>query len=252
MEKFNNIKAIIFDAGGTLWTKMINIEDQEKIIAKESINLLKRKGYSVRVEFYQKLKNKIWNDWKERVKRSGKEFKLKDFLDHFLEQINIPTKDRNFLIPRISKIIYKHDYENIALKPTVMETLQKLRDKGYLLGIISNSSYSYEHILGILEKLRIKNFFKEVLVSSQEGVAKPHVLIFKKALSLFNVQPEEVIFIGDNPEIDVPGAKAIGMKVFLVSNDKKIDIDKSQVDGVIKNLIDILPLLSNKEVKKKV
>lgn len=251
MKKFNNIKAIIFDIAETLCTRAINIEKQEEIVAKEVCNLLRRKGYPITRQFYQKLKDKIWDDWKENVKRSGKEFKLEDFLDHLLEQINIPPKYRSSLILEISKIIYKHDCENSVLKPTVMKTLQELRDRGYLLGVISNSSYSYDHILRILEKMKIKDFFKAVLVSSCEGIAKPHVLIFKKALSILNVQPEETIFIGNNPEVDLPGAKAIGMKAFLIT-DKKINIDKNQVDGVIKNLVDILPFLFKTEAKKRI
>jgi putative hydrolase of the HAD superfamily len=251
MKKFNNIKAVIFDVGETLCTRAISIEKQEEIIAQEISNLLSKKGYSITKQSYQKLKNKIWGDWKENVKRSGEEFNLEDFLDHLLEQINIPAKDRQPLILEISKIIYKYDLKNVILKPTVKETLQKLRDRGYLLGVISNSSYSYDHVLRILEKLGIKDFFKVVLVSSHEGFAKPHVLIFKKALSLLNVQPEESIFIGDNPEVDLPGAKAIGMKAFLIT-DKKINIDKNRVDGVIKNLVDILSFLFKTEAKRRI
>jgi putative hydrolase of the HAD superfamily len=250
MKKFNNIKTIIFDIGETLCTRAINTEKQEEIVAEEVSNLLRKKGYQITKQFYQKLKDKIWNDWKENVKRSGEEFKLEDFLAHLLEQINIPPKDRSPLILEISKIIYKHDRENSVLKPTVMETLQKLRDRGYLLGVISNSSYSYDHILRILKKLRIKDFFTEVLVSSHEGVTKPHIRIFKKALSKLDVQPEEAIFIGDNPEVDIPGAKAIGMKVFLIA-DEKINIDRIQADGILKNLADIFTFLPKTEAKRR-
>jgi len=250
MKKFNNIKAIIFDLGETLCTRAINIEKQEEIVAKEVISLLRKKGFPITKQFYQKLKNKIWDDWKENVKYSGKEFKLEDFLNHLLAQFNnIAPHDRYSLIFDISKIIYKHDLENITLKPTVIETLQKLQNDGYLLGIISNSSYSYDHIIRVLEKLRIKGFFKAVIVSSHEGIAKPHIQIFRKALSILDVQPEEAIFIGDNPEVDLPGAKAIGMKMVLIVNNK-INIDKTQVDGIIKNIIDILTFLPESGMKR--
>jgi HAD superfamily hydrolase (TIGR01662 family) len=210
---------------------------------------LRKKGHPITRQFYQKLKDKIWNDWKENVERCGEEFKLEDFLDHLLRQINIPANKKGALILEMLKIMYKQDLENTILKPTVMKTLRELRDKGYLLGVISNSSYSRDHIIRILEKLKIKDFFKEILVSSHEGVAKPHIQIFKKALSKLRVQPQETVYIGDNPKVDMFGAKAIGMIPFLILN-KKINIDKTYADGILKKLIDILSFLSLRETKK--
>lgn len=245
MKKFNNIKAIIFDIGETLCTRVINVQQQEEIIAEEVGKLLIKKEYPITEQLFQKLKDKIWNDLKENVKCSGVEFQLEDILNHLLEQINTPLKDRTSIVSEISEIIYKHDLKNTIIKPTVIETLQKLQAKGYLLGIISNSYYSYDHILRILEKLKIKDFFKSILVSSHERIAKPDIRIFKKAISTLGVQPKEAIFIGDNPEVDLLGAKAIGMKVFLISNGK-INIDETQADAIIKNLIDILPFFQNR------
>lgn len=248
MKKLNNIKAIIFDLGETLTTQTINTQKQEEIIANAISNLFVKKGYSITTQYYLKLKNEIWNDWKEKVRRSSVEFPLEDFLDYLLERINILPEDKSSLILDITEIIYNRDLEYTILKPNVAETLQILQDEGYLLGIISNSSYSYNHILRILEKLKIKDYFKVILVSSREGIAKPDIRIFKKALCNLGVQSNESIFIGDSPEVDVPDTNAVEMKVFLIANEE-LNMDKTHVTGIIKNPADILPLLLSRRKK---
>jgi len=51
-------------------------------------------------------------------------------------------------------------------------------------------------------------------------IGKPHPLAFQAALEQFSQygisQPQEVLMIGDTPEIDIRGAKAVGMRTALV------------------------------------
>jgi HAD superfamily hydrolase (TIGR01549 family) len=74
----------------------------------------------------------------------------------------------------------------------------------------------------MLDKLKIKDYFTEVFISSKEGISKPNRLIFEKALFALGVTPGESIFVGDNAKIDIPGAKEIGMKTFLLTDNQNI------------------------------
>lgn len=219
MSKKHKIKAVIFDLGETLHTRKITIEEQENDIAAEVTNMLKNEGYDISKEYYKKIKDENWQKWKNNTRTNGTEFKLENFLIYLLYKLNIQQLD---IVTEIEKIIYKNDLKNIILKPTVIETLKYLHDKKFILGIISNSSYSYEHTIKMLNKLKIKNYFIEVFVSSKEGVSKPNRLIFEKALFALGVTPGESIFVGDNAEIDIPGAKEIGMKTFLLTDNQNI------------------------------
>jgi len=106
----------------------------------------------------------------------------------------------------------------------------------YLLGMISNTSYSYGHILEILTQCRIANYFDVVLVSSREKVCKPNPKIFKKALRLLGVPATNATFVGDDPQVDIDGAKRVGMETILVvqSEDELTKLPRSHIRAVAK------------------
>ena len=54
---------------------------------------------------------------------------------------------------------------------------------------------------------------------SRFGRTKPHPEIFRHALALLGVEPEEAAMIGDSYEDDIEGARALGMKAFLLDRD---------------------------------
>ncbi|MFN6567246.1 HAD family hydrolase [Dendronalium sp. ChiSLP03b] len=63
-----------------------------------------------------------------------------------------------------------------------------------------------------IQGLGIENYFQTILISEIEGVRKPEAEIFIRALCSLGVMANESIFIGDRPDVDVMGAKHIGMK----------------------------------------
>lgn len=99
------------------------------------------------------------------------------------------------------------------LKPykDVIPTLKKLRK--YKLAIVSDAPKlkAYQR----LDAMRITDFFQAVVCFEDTGRKKPSKLPFKMALKMLKVRPEEALFIGDRPERDVKGARAIGMHAVL-------------------------------------
>ena len=92
--------------------------------------------------------------------------------------------------------------------PHVCEVLGYLSQR-YRLYILSNGSRKVQ-----TEKLRfagIDGYFRQVVVSEDIGVPKPHAPIFHFALSATQSFVEESLMIGDSWEKDVEGAAAIGM-----------------------------------------
>jgi putative hydrolase of the HAD superfamily len=68
-----------------------------------------------------------------------------------------------------------------------------------------------------LEKCGLAGQFKGVVTPDDCGARKPDAEIFTYALNLLRVQAFEVLMIGDDFEIDIKPALAIGMKAFHVS-----------------------------------
>jgi putative hydrolase of the HAD superfamily len=57
----------------------------------------------------------------------------------------------------------------------------------------------------------------DVVVTSQDaGATKPKPEIFRFALQKAGLEPDEAIYVGDQYEIDVLGAKSVGMKGILI------------------------------------
>jgi 5'-nucleotidase len=78
------------------------------------------------------------------------------------------------------------------------------------LGIITNGFTESQQIR--LERTGLMNHFEWLVISEQVGVAKPHPKIFEHAFSLMGeLNPEQVLMVGDNPDSDIKGGLNAGM-----------------------------------------
>lgn len=113
--------------------------------------------------------------------------------------------------------VFWHARNEITFFDHALSTLQALA-KHYTLGVISNGNADINHI-------GIGHFFDFSLSSAQAGVAKPHADIFKlahqKANQIHPLGLHEMLYIGDNPENDVLGPNAVGMKSAWFNPDNK-------------------------------
>jgi FMN phosphatase YigB (HAD superfamily) len=80
----------------------------------------------------------------------------------------------------------------------------------YRVGLVSNFDYA-PTVVRILEADGILDRFEVVLVSDRVGWRKPSARIFEAACARLGVTAGECLFVGDRPDIDVSGAKQVGM-----------------------------------------
>ncbi|MCU0536751.1 MAG: HAD family hydrolase [Hydrococcus sp. Prado102] len=97
--------------------------------------------------------------------------------------------------------------------PDVIPALKGWRQQNIQLGIISNFD---SRIYLILESLQLADFFSSITISSEAGSAKPQSQIFSAALKKHNCLAQEAWHIGDSLKEDYQGAKAAGLKPFLI------------------------------------
>lgn len=100
------------------------------------------------------------------------------------------------------------DLANYHLFPDVEPILSDLAGRGLLMGVVSNFE---EWLERLLERLGVTRFFGVRVISGVEGVEKPDPRIFRLALERSGVEPEESVYVGDQPEFDTAPAEAIGM-----------------------------------------
>jgi len=106
--------------------------------------------------------------------------------------------------------------ENFELYEDTLPVLAELRAHDLKLGLVSNTGRDLEafvahHALDV-----------DVAVgSSAHGKTKPHPTIFQAALDRLGVAAEATAMVGDSPDDDVDGARALGMQAFLVDRDDR-------------------------------
>jgi HAD superfamily hydrolase (TIGR01509 family) len=113
-------------------------------------------------------------------------------------------------------------YHGAMLNPEVPYALTRLRESGFLLGMVSNFSHA---LPGILRKLGIYDFFRFVTYSDNVGAEKPDALIFADALHRAGISPDHVIHVGDSYEADVLGARSAGITPVWLVNDPPLNPD---------------------------
>ena len=105
------------------------------------------------------------------------------------------------------------DLTNYALFEDVPPTLEKLRSAGLTLGVVSNFE---EWLEQLLEELGVIGYFEVRVISGIEGMEKPDPRIFRLAMDRAGVRPEVSVYVGDDPELDVGPAAAVGMLPVLI------------------------------------
>ena len=106
----------------------------------------------------------------------------------------------------------KKKYACLKLRPKVIQVLSSLRRK-YKLGIVTDAPREKAWQRLILSGL--DGFFYPVVTYNDTLEHKPSLKPFELALFLLKVKPDEVLFVGDNPERDIIGAKKAGIRTVL-------------------------------------
>jgi putative hydrolase of the HAD superfamily len=109
--------------------------------------------------------------------------------------------------------LFKRNYFD-SLFPDSLPILETLKQRGVPLGVVSNYG---THLLDLLPKLNIFDYFNFIIVSAIVGVTKPHPRIFEMAIEEAGVPPGQILYVGDNPVDDVEGANRVGIDAVLIN-----------------------------------
>lgn len=102
------------------------------------------------------------------------------------------------------------------LFPYTMEILTYLRDKGYVLHLITNGFEKTQ--FSKINYSGIGHFFSEVITSEGSNSLKPHKEIFEYAFRRAKALPGHSIIIGDSIEADIKGGINAGIDQVFVNH----------------------------------
>ncbi len=124
-----------------------------------------------------------------------------------------------------------YDHAHCVAYPDTRVTLNRLRQMGLKVGLISNA-YE-EDINAILKRAGLAKGLFDILVGvNAVKKGKPHPDVFMYALSKLGVTPEETLFVGDRVDDDYKGADAVGIHALLIEREHRSTEEASDLDRV--------------------
>jgi putative hydrolase of the HAD superfamily len=136
---------------------------------------------------------------------------------------------------------YMNEFKNNCVPfPNLLIMLEELKRNNIVLGMITNGYGQFQ--IDNIKALGIEDYFDTILVSEWEGLKKPDIQIFKRALIQLNVGSNQSVFVGDHPENDVKASKSAGMKSVWK---KDVQWDKVDADYTVDDLAEIPIVIKN-------
>ena len=102
---------------------------------------------------------------------------------------------------------------NIEFFDGALEVLEHLSGH-YSLGALSNGNAD-------ISRLGLSHLFSFAYSAEQVGAPKPEPHLFHQAIEHTNVRPEQMIYVGDDPHLDVDAANALGIQTIWLDHGTK-------------------------------
>ncbi len=252
-----NIDTVLFDMGGTIedihYDRALRMKAFPQILA-----ILADEGIALPGDVHGVFdailaRNAEYKAWSEKA-----------MIESPPEEIWSSWNLRDFSVPadRIAKIAehlaytWETSFFHRRMRPDAASTLAAIAERGYKLGVISNTS-SRTQVFRTLEDYGIADYFECVILSSIQGVRKPHRAIFEAALAAMGSDAESTAYVGDTLSRDVIGSKRAGYALafqitsFLTAgSDAKVVPGSAKPDFAVERLSDIIPILDSLRARR--
>ncbi len=199
------ITTVLFDAGGTL--VHLDYFFLHKELRQAGIRVtrraVRRAEYAAKIAVDRRVLGSA---------RDTDETRRQPYFAALLDQLGVDTPTAAQLLQRFEAAHLQDNLWRVML-PSTPRILRELRDRGLILGVVSNAD---GRIAAILRQCGIEQFFQVMIDSHLVGVEKPDPRIFHLALARAQARPEQAIFIGDIYGVDVLGAERAGIRPLLL------------------------------------
>ncbi|HPS42496.1 MAG TPA: HAD-IA family hydrolase [Anaerolineaceae bacterium] len=118
----------------------------------------------------------------------------------------------------------------------VPQTILALKERGYILGIITDTAMPFSKKLKWFEEHGFGYVWDAVISSKEVGVRKPDPEMYRKALVQTGIEPGQALFVG-HKEAELAGARALGMKTvaFNYEPDARADAYLDKFEDLLSN-----------------
>jgi len=218
-----NIKAIIFDAYGTLFDVNSAAEKCKDKIGHKWENFANYwRTTQLEYTWLRSLMNRYKDFWKI----------TEDSLDKSMKVFNIDISMRNELL---------NLYKKLSPYPEVKKVLNNLKEKNYKIAILSNGTPSLLNELVLSNNL--DNVFDDIFSIEEVKIYKPDSKVYNIPINKYQINKDEVAFLSANTW-DVSGGGNFGYNSIWVNRNKNIfDNLDYEPKNEIENLTQLLDIV---------
>jgi HAD superfamily hydrolase (TIGR01662 family) len=134
------------------------------------------------------------------------------YLERYFQVIGVPPKLHKELYPTVLSSIRETPSQE-TLGHDVIATLALILSLGMKIGLLTNRENS---VRSQLEIMGISEFFNVAITAGETGMLKPSPLLFQYAAERMQVDPKDVVYVGDNYYTDIAGAVTAGLEAVLI------------------------------------
>ncbi len=234
------VRAVLFDYGHTL-VDFVRTEEALHAAYEQIKSRIEAAAYMEVPELL---------DLVERVARGVDRMVGESYQQRRMEELDLVSLFRETLggigfdlpddvLQHVVKLDHSAYSNSITVEPEVLDTLGKLKEDGYRLGLVSNVTLLPDLMRADLERLGILQHLDASVFSSEVGVRKPDPRIFQEALQRVGVEPGSAVFVGDRLLDDVSGARSVGMRGILTHQFRQEEEPTVQPDAVIEHISEV-------------
>lgn len=213
--KDSSIKVISFDLDGTLTTK-----EFDEYIWETAIPTLYAEQHGIS---FGEAHKKVWDEYRTIPKNSLTWTDVKYWFDRF-----------NF--KKGWREVFDENKDRIRLYPDVKEVLNELKGK-YKLIVITRSPHEFFEIK--LSTAGLDGYFDRVFSTADFARGVKGGGVFKRVCKLLDIEPGEMLHVGDDPDFDVRMPATAGVTAVLIDRKGKTDAKKK----IISRLSDVSSFL---------
>ena len=218
-----NVKAIIFDAYGTLFDVNSAAEKcKDKIGDKWESFANYWRTTQLEYTWLRSLMDKHKDFWQV----------TEDSLDKSMKVFKVDISMRSELLDL---------YKILSTFPEVKEVLNNLKEKNYKLAILSNGTHA--QLNELVKSNNLESIFDKIFSIDEVGIYKPSSKVYDIPVKKFKIQKDEIIFLSANTW-DVSGGGNYGYNsIWLNRNNDIFDSLDYTPQNQIKNLSELLDLI---------
>ena len=230
-------KAVGFDWANTL----VELKEEDDVAPLKKVFAYLQEKQVVLPDFETCLSKsrELFRSMIEQSQRTHREARYEEVLQYLLFYFKISIEGKASL-KELLQVYYVEVYRERQIFPEVNIVLQRLSQWGVCMGVISNTTNPVSMKELELADSGLKKYFDFTIYSSGVPFRKPHPSIFQLAISRFQLEPREILFVGDSLSCDIKGAHRVGMKTACINRkNERTDIVSDYELSSLESLLQI-------------